>query len=121
MDDEVLVSGNHQAPRFSRVSSQLGRGGHTVITISRTSRDFTADEDLERGCLHASTHELAVPLLAADQAEEGAPSNSQADAAELNNSKVRFAVNSSLTVNIVLLVAKAWAYYISHSKAVLAR
>ena len=116
----MLASG-HPPPKFNRMSAQFGRGVQRVITIRRTSRDGPEAEDLERGCLRASLPDEAVPLLA-DTAADGEehPLGPHADSVDASDSRMRLAVNSSLAVNVILLIAKAWAYYYSHSKAVLA-
>ena len=116
----MLASG-HPPPKFNRMSAQFGRGVQRVITIRRTSRDGPEAEDLERGCLRASLPDEAVPLLAGTAASgEEHPLGPHADSVDASDSRMRLAVNSSLAVNMILLIAKAWAYYYSHSKAVLA-
>ena len=122
MDDEALASDLHTPAKFNRISFQFGRGVERVITITRTSIEAPGDEDLERGCLSIGLPTDALPLLSSTAAVEnqGPILSPHATSAEDSDARMRLAVNSSLVVNVLLLAAKAWAYYYSHSKAVLA-
>ncbi|CAL8462983.1 g2517 [Coccomyxa elongata] len=129
MDDLLLTTsadlhssspGDHR-PAYRRTyswaqnSDEASRGA--VITISRTSAaPRYSEEDLERG-ISNDIHQIPEeqPLLV--------PNGEQRDESQEHRhlqSRIRFAMISSLIANVLLLVAKVVAFILSQSKSVLA-
>lgn len=98
----------------------------SVLTIRRdTDGEYTWDEargiPAVRVSIDASASEqegLQSPLL--PSSVQGDRAGSVSGSEDSFDARVRFAMNISLVANVLLLLAKAYAFYVSMSRAVLA-